>query len=236
MHHGLNVTICASLFAAPFAMAQSTQQLPLEASNCAIYRALSNDSNLDCAHSNTTGQSRGIVLRLDSELQKQQEQDLKEMISAPKVTTKRKPAPQKKPMVKSVKTVSLSNTKAAAAPKNGYFIQFSLNSFELEPQFKDHLTRLAKVLNAPALASTCIRVTGHTDTTGSTELNKELSSKRAIIVATNLSEIGQIDPNRIQIAALGESKPLPEIKGSDARNRRVEFSTKESPDGCSNTL
>tara|TARA_R110002094_G_scaffold215158_2_gene185675 strand:- start:2048 stop:2209 length:162 start_codon:yes stop_codon:yes gene_type:complete len=52
------------------------------------------------------------------------------------------------------------------------------------------------------------------------------------MVGTYLAETGKIDPTRIQIVAMGETQPLPDIKGHDPRNRRVEFSTKESETGC----
>ena len=60
----------------------------------------------------------------------------------------------------------------------------------------------------------------------------QLSQKRAIMVATYLAEVGKIDPTRLQIAALGETEPLPDIRGRDPYNRRVVFSTKESETGC----
>ena len=212
--------------------AQSTVQLPLDASNCAILKALNAHGSASCLEPDRLGERRGIVLRIDEELKKQEAQDLNDVVRAPKIVTP-KPAPRKA----AVKTAALPTKSdanhAAAKPQGGYFIQFAFNSFDLEPEFEEHLGRLAKVLSAPAMEQTCIRVTGHTDTVGSEEYNKKLSQNRAVIVATRLSELGEISPERIQIAAEGETSPLPDIDGEDALNRRVEFSTKEATNGCS---
>lgn len=223
-------SVSVFLLAANYSVAQVNYQLPLDASNCAIYRALNNDVGTQCADAADIGLSRGIVLRIDEELKKQQQQDLNNTVRKQKIVSPKKAD-------RSKKTASIAPPKpkrdhAAAKPQGGYFIQFSFDSFDLEPEFVDHLSRLANVLSAPEMKNTCIRVTGHTDTSGSEEYNKKLSQNRAIVVATRLAELGAISPERIQIAAAGEGKPLPNIDGEDPLNRRVEFSTKEATNGC----
>lgn len=219
------------VFSTSQTMSQVNYQLPLEASNCAIYRALNTGNGVICRDATDIGLSRGIVLRIDEELKKQQQQDIKSNVVAPKIVTPKR-------ATRTTKTASLSpqtphRDRGAAKPKNGYFIQFSFDSFDLEPEFVDHLNRLADVLSTPEMLNTCIRVTGHTDTSGSAEYNKKLSQNRAVMVATKLAELGNISPERIQIAAAGEEKPLSDIDGEDPLNRRVEFSTKEATNGCS---
>ena len=199
------------------AIAQVERELPLTASNCAIAVAL-NMPLPDACKTADIGQPRGIVIRLDQEslktVQNSETQDIVVKSAATKATTQ-------KP------------NHAAADSENGYFIHFAFNSFDLEPKFKDHLDRLATVLTADALATSCLRVIGHTDSVGSNSYNLGLSEKRAVMVASYLSEKGKIDPTRVQIVAKGEDALLPEIAGTDAKNRRVEFATKDSPVGCS---
>ena len=195
----------------------SVRGLPLTASNCAIASALNVTLPPSCQKADL-GPTRGIVIRLDSELKSEN------------------PKPQTKDVVLSTasskKTSGELPQHAAAKSENGYFIHFAFNSFDLEPDFKDHLSRLASVLNGEALATSCLRVIGHTDSIGDNSYNQELSQKRAVMVASYLAEVGEIDPTRIQIVGKGEEELLPDISGNDARNRRVEFATKDSADGC----
>lgn len=208
------------IIAANAATAQVQSELPLGASNCAIAQALNIALPAECVDP-PLGQKRGIVIRLDSQIRTP---STTKTITVPKVS-KQKRVVKSKP-----KPVPVSHQ--AAKSENGYFIHFALNSFDLEPDYKEHLKRLSTVLSSDAMQKTCLRVTGHTDTTGTTEYNQKLSQKRAVMVGTYLAEVGQIDTNRIQISALGESQPLPNIAGSDPHNRRVAFSTKESETGC----
>ena len=68
-------------------------------------------------------------------------------------------------------------------------------------------------------------VAGHTDATGSEDYNAELSRRRATSVRSYLIAAHGIDPERLELEALGETKPL-EPNDSDwgrQMNRRVEF-------------
>ena len=69
-----------------------------------------------------------------------------------------------------------------------------------------------------------IVVTGHTDSTGSTALNMELSLKRAQTVASFLKKIGKIDSKDITVKGYGETRPVAsnETKEGRERNRRIE--------------
>ncbi len=70
-----------------------------------------------------------------------------------------------------------------------------------------------------------ISVQGHTDSTGSTELNQKLSEERAAVVAKFLINIGGIDSARITAQGFGKERPLAsnETKEGRAANRRVEI-------------
>ena len=213
--------IIISVLAGSTASAQTTGELPLGASNCAIAKALNVKLPAECVDP-PLGQTRGIVIRLDSEIRTPQKTKTILMQSVKKPTR----------TVTTAKSPQTPVTHQAAKSENGYFIHFALNSFDLEPEFKAHLERLSSVLTSDAMLKTCLRVTGHTDTSGGADYNMQLSQKRAIMVATYLAETGKLDPTRIQIAALGETEPLPDIAGHDPHNRRVAFSTKESDTGC----
>jgi outer membrane protein OmpA-like peptidoglycan-associated protein len=69
-----------------------------------------------------------------------------------------------------------------------------------------------------------IDINGHTDNTGSDELNQKLSESRANSVKQYLLENG-IGENRITATGYGESKPIADNKTAAGRamNRRVEI-------------
>ena len=214
-------TFISSSLCCTAGFAQSVSELPLGASNCAIAQALNVALPTECVGP-PLGQKRGIVIRLDNEIRTSK--------TTQNITTNAPKVPKTITAVTKPKKVPVSHQ--AAKSENGYFIHFALNSFDLEPDYKQHLERLSTVLSSDAMATTCLRVTGHTDTTGDAAYNQSLSQKRAIMVGTYLAETGNIDPTRVQIAASGETAPLPDMPGHDPRNRRVAFSTKESPTGC----
>ena len=64
-----------------------------------------------------------------------------------------------------------------------------------------------------------LRVTGHTDASGTDDLNAALSLARAEYVATQLQSLVKWPKERVEVEALGSAEPL----GNDpAQNRRVE--------------
>ena len=67
-------------------------------------------------------------------------------------------------------------------------------------------------------------VSGHTDSTGTDEINKELSQQRAQNVAKFLNEVGGITTDRIEAEGYGQSKPVASNNTPEGRalNRRVE--------------
>ncbi len=69
-----------------------------------------------------------------------------------------------------------------------------------------------------------IRVEGHTDSTGSDEINMKLSKERADAVQTIMTEMG-VDPARIISEGYGKNNPIAENDSAEgrAKNRRVEI-------------
>ena len=85
-----------------------------------------------------------------------------------------------------------------------------------------------KRLNAAGVKNFKFVVSGHTDSSGSAETNKELSAKRAAVVVKELVAKG-IPQDEIESVGMGSEKPL--VKPDDtpakkAKNRRYEVQVK----------
>jgi outer membrane protein OmpA-like peptidoglycan-associated protein len=99
---------------------------------------------------------------------------------------------------------------------------FSVNSSTLLPGAYDELERVAKVLNQ--YPQTTMRISGHTDGTGTAEYNQKLSERRAQSVKDALVGMG-VDQARMTTIGYGESKPIASNDTDSGRqqNRRVEI-------------
>ena len=99
---------------------------------------------------------------------------------------------------------------------------FATNSSTLSPQSVDEVTRVADVL--VKYPENRIQVSGHTDSTGSDEYNKQLSLKRADAVAQVLLGRG-VKPAQIATAGAGEIQPVSSNATPEgrAKNRRVQL-------------
>jgi outer membrane protein OmpA-like peptidoglycan-associated protein/tetratricopeptide (TPR) repeat protein len=107
-------------------------------------------------------------------------------------------------------------------------IFFPLNKSELQPESETELDKLVETMNRyPKLI---VEISGHTDASGSDELNQKLSEERALSVANYLIAHG-IDKSRLRTKGFGESKPIAINYNKDgsmnkqgmALNRRFEF-------------
>ncbi|MCP5074760.1 MAG: OmpA family protein [Rhodobacteraceae bacterium] len=228
-----HIVVVLFLANAQSTLAQSNLELPVDADNCAIHHALSPETSGDCGI-RSNGLSRGIVLRIDDALKS----------SSTGQTTSGTVTPQQ-PIAPTVRvaaasplittrtdTTSPRSNRGAAKSEDGYFVHFAFDSAQLESQFQAHLDRLSDVLKVQAMASACLKIVGHTDTVGDATYNLKLSERRAQTVAAYLTGTKGIPADRVATEAAGETRPLPEVMGDDARNRRVEFATKESLEGC----
>jgi len=101
-------------------------------------------------------------------------------------------------------------------------ITFDSNSYNLKPQFYNTLDSVVLVLNE--YKSTMITVMGHTDSTGSKQLNQNLSVNRALSVANFLSSKG-VAQQRLAASGYGEAFPVASNDNPEGRaqNRRVEI-------------
>jgi outer membrane protein OmpA-like peptidoglycan-associated protein len=108
-------------------------------------------------------------------------------------------------------------------------ISFDTGRADIKPNLRPILDQFASGLqNQP---NTEVRIIGHTDNTGSDELNDRLSVQRAQSARDYLAARG-VDARRVAIAGRGEREPMAD-NSSDlgrARNRRVEIFLGERSD------
>ncbi|TBH71464.1 OmpA family protein [Aquirufa antheringensis] len=99
---------------------------------------------------------------------------------------------------------------------------FDLGKATLKPESEPELKRILQVMKENT--SLVIEISGHTDNTGSDEINNKLSLERANAVKENLLK-GGIDQVRIKTKGYGKSKPKADNATEEGRqiNRRVEI-------------
>ncbi|MDF1615312.1 OmpA family protein [Desulfurivibrio dismutans] len=104
-------------------------------------------------------------------------------------------------------------------------ILFQINSAELTASAKEQLAMVGAALTDPALSGQRFEIAGHTDSTGSPEVNLPLSKERAEQVRQYLMEEYGVSPERLTIAYYGDTRPaVPnDTAANRAINRRVEF-------------
>ena len=97
---------------------------------------------------------------------------------------------------------------------------FDTNSALLKSGAQSELERVATILNK--YPDSQILIEGHTDSTGDETYNLKLSERRATAVQNDLTSKG-VDPSRMQVIGLGESKPVADNTTAEGRqtNRRV---------------
>jgi outer membrane protein OmpA-like peptidoglycan-associated protein len=102
-------------------------------------------------------------------------------------------------------------------------LTFDSGSAEIKPEFRSTLNEVARIVGTHR--SAYVDVLGHTDTTGSDDVNLALSQRRATSVR-NFLVSQRVAAVRIATQGYGESSPLrmPEASETDrAANRRVEI-------------
>ena len=101
-------------------------------------------------------------------------------------------------------------------------ILFQVNSAELSPNAKRDIEKLAKTLKD--YEGTNVIIEGHTDNTGSYELNQRLSERRAEAVASYARSLG-VEPSRLQAKGYSFDQPIADNSTVEGRqqNRRVEI-------------
>ena len=111
-------------------------------------------------------------------------------------------------------------TAGSMAVLNNIF--FDVDKFALKPKSLPELQKVIRFLQEnPNIR---VEVSGHTDNSGSTEYNKQLSQKRALAVYDYLTQMG-IAKNRVIPYGYGPDKPVASNESEEGRrqNRRIEF-------------
>jgi outer membrane protein OmpA-like peptidoglycan-associated protein len=92
-----------------------------------------------------------------------------------------------------------------------------------QPQFYDTLASVARSLNE--YPQTLVDVVGHADSIGRPEYNQQLSERRALAVADNLTNRGGVLRDRLYVAGRGSDQPIASNATEEgrAKNRRVEI-------------
>ncbi len=112
----------------------------------------------------------------------------------------------------------------AAAPSIDLTVQFQTGSAELTPDAMRTLDQLGRALSSEALAAYRFRIEGHTDTTGSREVNMTLSQARAAKVAEYLQAKFGVASSRLEPVGRGQQalKVQTPDQTPEPRNRRVQ--------------
>lgn len=101
-------------------------------------------------------------------------------------------------------------------------ITFEFGSAQLTPQGRNILITTASALNSQELVGMSFIVEGHTDVVGPDQKNLPLSQRRADAVKGFLVSQG-VAAVRLATVGYGESRPIPNVVGTDGRQRRVEI-------------
>ncbi|HEY0824327.1 MAG TPA: OmpA family protein [Ramlibacter sp.] len=101
-------------------------------------------------------------------------------------------------------------------------LSFDTGRADIKPNMRPILDQFANGLSGQP--NTEVRIIGHTDSTGSDELNNRLSLERAQATRNYLVSRG-VNPNMVMVAGRGEHEPVAEntSDAGRARNRRVEI-------------
>src|ERR1019366_7531984 len=102
-------------------------------------------------------------------------------------------------------------------------ILFDVDKYDLKDSAKEGLNQVIDLLKA--YPTNALRVTGHTDASGSVAHNQKLSERRAQAVADYFIQTGKIDTARVRVVGFGKSRPVATNVTEEGRqqNRRVEI-------------
>jgi outer membrane protein OmpA-like peptidoglycan-associated protein len=104
-----------------------------------------------------------------------------------------------------------------------YGLSFPVGSSEIRPENFALLSKIRRVL--AEFPDSKIAIEGHTDSSGSTEMNQSLSQNRANAVREYLLANMSMDESLVSSVGYGESRPIAnnETKEGRAKNRRIDL-------------
>ena len=154
----------------------------------------------------------------------------KELLSLQEMIDKNKLETQKLYDLISKALVSFDNTELTVYEKNGKVyvaleekLLFKTGSANIDKKGEQVIIQLAKILeNNPDIS---ILIEGHTDNVGSSELNWNLSTQRALAVVKIIETNSKVDMSRITVAGRGMYTPVADNKSEEGKrkNRRIEI-------------
>ena len=99
---------------------------------------------------------------------------------------------------------------------------FQQGSSQINPKFFPKIDQLAEVIKA--FADYKVRIEGHSDSSGGTEVNRRLTQKRADVFMKYLAEKCGVSPERMTAIGLGEAHPIANnsLQAGRDRNRRID--------------
>ena len=118
-----------------------------------------------------------------------------------------------------------------AAAASSAFVLFQRGSDAIDPQYTKNVRYLAGLLQDSELRGGCLMLAGHTDTTGTEDINTDLSKRRALALKAALSAEGFVAPEGFKLSAkgFGSQKLKDASDPTGAANRRVELA--QCPEG-----
>ena len=210
----LGTGLALAMLTAPVA-AQDAMYWLNEASDCEIFRAMSDVVPAECAEEGDImlqpmvktrglGKTRGISPR-----------GIRLHDPAASAAIAATPANQQ---VSAVQQANPPERKSLNAR-----VQFEWDSFRLTDDAEAVLDRLAGVITDELMADQVIQIEGHADASGADTYNLTLSQLRARAVRAYLIEQHGIDQERLPFVGKGESEPYDAANPYAPVNRRVVF-------------
>jgi outer membrane protein OmpA-like peptidoglycan-associated protein len=127
------------------------------------------------------------------------------------------------PATRSLRGIQVVPSEQQKTPSIDLYINFKLDSAELEGEALLALRSLGTALRDPQLKESKIMIVGHTDATGGDDYNMQLSQRRADAVRKLLVGAFDIDSVRLQAVGRGKSELKDPSRPGDGINRRVEI-------------
>ena len=136
-----------------------------------------------------------------------------------------------KPRTRSLRTrtisgrgISVNEVQQPVTPKSvNLTIEFELDSVRLTQQAVMVLEQLGTAMNSDQLGSDKFRIVGHTDSSGASDYNYNLSLDRSSAVERYLVRNHGVTETRLIAEGKGEMQPLDTGNPMSAKNRRVEI-------------